>query len=57
MRTLQLRHNFTAYDAIYIALAEALAVPLITCDSACTRLDFTAPRWKFSLREKNGPDP
>jgi len=26
--------NFTAYDAAYIALAESLDVPLITCDAA-----------------------
>jgi predicted nucleic acid-binding protein len=29
-----LRHNWTAYDAAYIALAEALDAPLITCDRA-----------------------
>jgi len=29
-----LRHNWTAYDASYIALAEALSAPLITCDRA-----------------------
>lgn len=28
-----LRDNLTAYDAAYIALAEALEVPLITCDA------------------------
>ena len=28
----ELRHNFTAYDATYIALAEALGVTLYTCD-------------------------
>jgi len=32
-RIWQLRHNLTAYDAAYVALAEALEVPLITCDS------------------------
>jgi predicted nucleic acid-binding protein len=29
-----LRHNLTAYDAAYVALAEALAAPLLTCDRA-----------------------
>lgn len=29
-----LRHNWTAYDAAYIALAESLDAPLITCDHA-----------------------
>lgn len=29
-----LRHNWTAYDASYIALAESLEAPLITCDRA-----------------------
>jgi predicted nucleic acid-binding protein len=31
-RIWDLRHNLTAYDAAYVALAEALDVPLITCD-------------------------
>ena len=28
-----LRHNLTAYDAAYVALAETLAVTLVTCDT------------------------
>jgi predicted nucleic acid-binding protein len=31
-RVWELRHNLTAYDAIYIALAEALDAPLVTRD-------------------------
>lgn len=32
-RVWELRHNLTAYDATFVALAEALAVPLVTCDA------------------------
>ena len=31
-RAWQLRGNLTAYDAAYVALAEHLASPLVTCD-------------------------
>jgi predicted nucleic acid-binding protein len=31
-RIWELRHNVTAYDGAYLALAEALAAPLVTCD-------------------------
>jgi predicted nucleic acid-binding protein len=31
-RIWELRHNFTAYDATYIALAEAMDAVLYTCD-------------------------
>jgi predicted nucleic acid-binding protein len=31
-RVWELRHNLTAYDAVYVALAEALDAPLITRD-------------------------
>jgi predicted nucleic acid-binding protein len=32
-RVWELRDNLTAYDATFVALAEALTVPLITCDA------------------------
>lgn len=32
-RAWQLRENVTAYDAMYVALAEALDATMITCDS------------------------
>ena len=31
-RVWDLRHNLTAYDAVYVALAEALDAPLLTRD-------------------------
>lgn len=31
-RIWELRDNLTAYDAVYVALAEALDAPLLTCD-------------------------
>jgi predicted nucleic acid-binding protein len=34
----QLRENVTAYDATYVALAEALRAPLVTCDGRLSRI-------------------
>jgi predicted nucleic acid-binding protein len=31
-RVWELRANLTSYDAVYVALAEAIASPLVTCD-------------------------
>lgn len=33
MRAWKLRQNLTAYDAVYVALAEALEAPMVTCDT------------------------
>ena len=37
IRAWQLRENVTAYDAMYVALAEALDATMITCDSPLTK--------------------
>ncbi len=36
-RMWELRNNVTAYDAAFIALAEVLAIPLVTCDARLAR--------------------
>jgi len=36
-RALALRHNFSAYDATYVALAEGLRAELLTADDALGR--------------------
>jgi predicted nucleic acid-binding protein len=36
-RVWELRHNFTAYDAVYIALAETTGSVLYTCDAKLGR--------------------
>jgi len=32
-RAWKLRQDITAYDAMYVALAEALEAPMVTCDA------------------------
>jgi len=39
-----LRHNLSAYDAVYVALAEALDATLLTCDSRLARAPGAARR-------------
>lgn len=36
-RSWELRHTVTAYDAAYVALAEALDIPLLTADARLSR--------------------
>jgi predicted nucleic acid-binding protein len=36
-RIWQLRHGLTAYDAAFVALAELLDAPLVTCDARLAR--------------------
>jgi predicted nucleic acid-binding protein len=36
-RVWKLRENLTAYDATYVALAEALDAPIVTCDAPLAR--------------------
>ena len=43
-RTWALRNNMTAYDGVYVALAEALAATLVTCDAKPARAPGTKVR-------------
>ena len=36
-RVWELRHTVRSYDAYYVALAEAMAATLLTCDERLTR--------------------
>jgi predicted nucleic acid-binding protein len=47
-RTWQLRHNLTTHDAWYVAIAEALVLPLATLDAPLTR--NRSVRCKFLFR-------
>jgi predicted nucleic acid-binding protein len=38
-RVWELRHNVTSYDALYVAVAEALQLPLATFDEHLSRAD------------------
>ena len=43
-RIWELRQNLTAYDAVYVALAEALDASLVTCDGRLSRAPAMAGR-------------
>ena len=43
-RVWELRTNFTAYDAVYVALAEVLDAVLVTCDRRLARAPGVARR-------------
>lgn len=43
-RIWSLRHNFSAYDAAYVALAESLNIPLITRDRHLAKASGHAAR-------------
>ena len=46
-RCWELRHAVTMYDAAYVALAEALQVPLVTTDGRLSRA--AGPRCTFEV--------
>ncbi|HEY0141017.1 MAG TPA: type II toxin-antitoxin system VapC family toxin [Thermoanaerobaculia bacterium] len=47
VRMWELRHNITAYDAAYVALAERLNVPLITRDGRLARSSGHSARIEY----------
>lgn len=48
-RVWALRENLTAYDAVYVALAEALDTKLLTCDARLARAPGMARRVELVL--------
>jgi len=46
-RALELRDNLTVYDAVYVALAEALNYPLVTADAKMARAN--GPTCTFNI--------
>lgn len=46
-RAWSLRENVTAYDAVYVALAEALDAPLLTCDARLARAPGLRARFEL----------
>lgn len=49
-RVWELRQNLSAYDAVYVALAEALDTILLTCDGRLARAPTAARRVEFIAR-------
>ena len=52
-RAWELRQNFTAYDAVYLALAESLDATVVTCDRPFSaapghsaRIEVIQPEWR-----------
>ncbi|NUW36353.1 type II toxin-antitoxin system VapC family toxin [Nonomuraea sp. SMC257] len=52
-RVLELRHSLTAYDGMYVALAELLGVPLLTADAKFAG----ATGHRAEIRHHPPPDP
>jgi predicted nucleic acid-binding protein len=50
-RVWELRHNVTSYDAWYVALAEALNLPLATLDERLTKV--AGPKCRFLTPESD----
>ena len=54
-RVWELRQNLTAYDAVYVALAEVLDSVLVTCDGPLSRAPEMAGRVELLQAKRLGP--
>ena len=53
-RVWALRHNLSAYDAVYVALAEVLDTTVLTCDGRLARAPGRRAAWSSSSRRGDG---
>ena len=52
----RLRDNLTAYDAAYVALAEVLDAPIVTCDAKLARSGGHGVRFRLYPAPERGAD-
>jgi hypothetical protein len=55
-RAWRLRDNISAYDAMYVALAEAIEAPIVTCDGPLAKAPGHRARIEVAFETVRPPD-